>query len=340
MDPFLARALLEHHGVFAAAHARSAGFDRHAIAAQVRTGAWHQVRYGVYTTRSSWEQHAADDELHRLAAAAVLLRLRRDGTVLSHGTAARLHGLVLPAGAGTDVELTDPDQFRSGRGYHVRRASLPADDVTEVDGLPVTSLARTLADVGREWDVVDTVVAADDLLADGRLTGADLRATALRHAHWPGAGRMAHALGLARVGAHSPHETRTRLQIAAAGLPEPTLQAAVHRLDGRMIGVLDMLWLPHGVFGECDGRVKTTDPWNGRTPAEAVWREKCRHDDLVDVDLRGIRFKPADLYAVWPQKLARLHHLLEGPVPERLMFRAEQWNGGLRSRPRHVRPAA
>ncbi len=126
----------------------------------------------------------------------------------------------------------------------------------------------------------------------------------------------------------------------AAGLPEPVLQAAIRRLDGSLIGIVDMLWLLLGVFGECDGRVKTTDPWNGRTPAEAVWREKCRHDDLVDVDLRGIRFKPADLFAVWPEKLSRLRGLLDAPAPVRPRFRAEQWNGGLRSQPRHARRAA
>lgn len=288
MDPLLAVALTRHGNVFSTAHARAAGYDRHAVAAQVRSGAWCTVRYGVHTTREVWAAHVAVGEQHHLEAAAVVLRLDRPQSVLSHASAARLHGLLLPTDAGTDVELTDPEQFRRGRGYRVRRASLPPEDVTTIDGLPVTSLARTLADLGREWDVVDTVVAVDDVLADGRLTPADLVTAALRHRHWPGAGRMARAFGLARVGAHSPHETRTRLAFVAAGLPEPMLQAAVYR-GLRLVGVLDMLWEEPAAFAEGDGKVKVTEPWNGRSSAEAVWAEKCRHDDLVDLDLRGVR---------------------------------------------------
>ncbi|MGY6759597.1 hypothetical protein, partial [Klenkia terrae] len=333
MDPLLTAAMARHGDVFATADARAAGHDRHAIAAEVRTGAWHPVRYGVYTDHDTWWAYAAKGETHHLEAAAVVLRLGRTGSVLSHSSAARLHGLVLPADVSTEVELTDAEQFRRGRGYRVRRASLPPEDVTTIGGLPVTTLARTLADVGREWDVVDTVVAVDDVLADGRLTPADLTATALRHRHWPRAGRMARAFGLARVGAHSPHETRTRLAFVAAGLPEPVLQVAVYR-GRRLVGVLDMLWVEPAAFAEGDGRVKVSEPWNGRTPAEAVWAEKCRHDDLVDLDLRGVRVKPADLFDPFPAKIARLRHLIANPPPGPRRYRVEQRNGGLRLRPR------
>ncbi|WP_092803766.1 hypothetical protein [Klenkia marina] len=333
MDPQLAFAITRHGGVFSTAHAEAAGHDRHAIAAQVRSGAWHTVRYGVHTSREIWSAHRDHGRQHHLEAAAVVLRLGRPDSVLSHGTAARVHGLVLPAGVGEDVVLTDPVQFRRGKGYQVRRAALPPDDVTVVDGLPVTSLARTLADVAREWEVVDAVVAVDDVLADGRLTRDELTTTSLRHRHWPGAGRMARAFGLARIGAHSPHETRTRLAFVSAGLPEPVLQAAVFR-DHRLVGVLDMLWEDSAVFGECDGRTKVDDPWFGRSPADAVWAEKCRHDELVDLDLVGVRVKPGDLHAPFADKLDRLRRLLTRPPREDRTYRVEQRNGGLRRVPR------
>lgn len=339
MDPQLTFVMARHGGVFSTAHAKAAGYDRHAVAAQLRSGAWHAVRYGVHTTGELWSDHQDAGRQHHLEAAAVVLRLGRHGTVLSHASAARLHGLLLPADVCTDVELTDPVQHRTGKGYRVRRASLPPEDVTVVGGLPVTTLARTLADVGREWDVVDTVVAVDDVLADGRLTRADLVSTSLRHRHWPGAGRMARAFGLARVGAHSPHETRTRVAFVVAGLPEPVLQAAV-LVGRRLVGVLDMLWEEPAVFGECDGRTKVDDPWFGRTASEAVWAEKCRHDELVDLDLVGVRMKPADLHAPLADKIARLRRLLDRAAPGPVAYRVEQRNGGLRRTPRVAGPGA
>jgi hypothetical protein len=326
-------AMARHGGVFSTAHAKAAGYDRHAIAAQLRSGAWHAVRYGVHTSGELWSAHEDAGRHHHLEAAAVVLRLGRPDSVLSHASAARLHGLLLPAEVGTDVELTDPVQHRTGRGYRVRRASLPPEDVTVVGGLPVTTLARTLADVARDWDVVDTVVAVDDVLADGRLTPAELTATALRHRHWPGAGRLARAFGLSRVGAHSPHETRTRLAFMSAGVPEPLLQAGVF-VGPRLVGVLDMLWEEPAVFGECDGRTKVDDPWFGRTASEAVWAEKCRHDQLVDLDLVGLRMKPSDLHAPFADKVARLHRLLDRPPHGDVGYRVEQRNAGLRRTPR------
>ncbi|MPQ97548.1 hypothetical protein GB931_06360 [Modestobacter sp. I12A-02628] len=330
MDPVIETALRRHSGVFAAADALAAGMDRNAIAALVHSGDWRRVRYGVYTTRALWQEHAMAGSLHLLECAAVIRRLGRRQSVVSHASAARLHGLVVPESAGQGVWLTDPVQFRSGRGYRIRRAPVPQHEVVLLDRLSATAVPRTLADVGREWDVVDTVVAADDALADGRLSTADLTAAALGQTHWVGAGRAARAFSLARVGAHSPHETRTRLAFHAAGLPEPVLQAAV-LVGNRLLAVLDMLWPDEGVFAECDGRIKYDEPWRGRSPAEVAWAEKRRQDDLMDLDLRGVRIAPADLFSPLPGKLARLRTLLAAPRPiARPHYRVEQWRGGVR----------
>ena len=199
--------------------------------------------------------------------------------------------------------------------------------------LRVTSVARTLADVGREWDVVDTVVAMDDALADGRITTAELVTAVKRQSHWPHVGRSARAAGLARVGAHSPHETRTRLAFVGAGLPEPLLQAAILQ-RGRLVGIVDELWREEGVFSESDGKVKVLDPWRGRTPEEAVWAEKRRHDALLDLDLRGVRVAPADLFGPLAGKVARVRALLEAGRFHVARYEVEQWRGGLRTTPR------
>jgi hypothetical protein len=320
----------QHADVFATADALAAGVERKAFGPLVRAGTWRRIRHGVYTTGDVWRQHETEGTTHRLECAAVLRRLEHQSVVVSHDSAARMHRLVLPRQNDPDVRLTDPLQFRTGRGYRVNAASLATEDVGRLAGLPLTTVPRTLADVGREWELPDTVVAADDALADGRTTPGELRAAALAQTHWVGCGRAARALALARVGAHSPHETRTRLALLSAGLPEPLVQQAVWS-GSRLIAVLDMYWPEHGVFVECDGMVKYTDPWRGRTPAEVLWEEKRRQDTLLDLDLHGIRVTPHDLTQDWAGKVSRLRSLLGRDLPTAPRYRTTSWNGGLRT---------
>jgi hypothetical protein len=333
VHPFLLAAMTRRGGVFTTGDAVAAGHTRHGTAALVRAGRWRAVRYGVYTTDDLWQQHARAGRTHWLEAAAVLARLGRRSTVLSHGTAARLHDLVLPRGVRTEVTATDPHRFRTGRDYRVLAAGIPAEDVETFAPLPATSLRRTLLDVGREWDVVDTVVALDDALADGRITLDQLTAGVHGQRHWVGVGSLAGAVRLARVGAHSPLETLTRLGLLAAGLPEPVLQAAVLR-DGRLVAVLDLWWGGTPAFGETDGRVKWADPWRGRSPADVGWDEKRRHDELLDLGLAGTRITAADLGPGLAAKAARIRTLMAQPLHLPPGVRIVPWRDGLRREPR------
>ncbi|GAA4752068.1 hypothetical protein GCM10023328_38980 [Modestobacter marinus] len=333
MDPLLADVMARQAGVFSTADALAAGIERNAIGPLLRSGVWRRVRYGVYTTGDHWRRHEAEGRTHRLECAATLRRLDRSTVAVSHTSAARVHRLVVPRAAGPEVRLTDPTQFRVGRGYRISEGALAPEDVVTHEGLPVTTVTRTLADVGREWPLLDAVVAADDALADGRTSPSALRASALAQTHWVGCGNAARAFSLARVGAHSPHETRTRLALLGAGLPEPLLQCAV-LVGSRLVAVLDMYWPDHGVFAECDGLVKYTDPWRGRTPAEVMWQEKRRHDELLDLDLHGVRIAPEDLRKRWDVKLARLGSLLERGRAAPPRYRTAIWHEGLRTAPR------
>ncbi len=52
----------------------------------------------------------------------------------------------------TRCGLRSPRRAESGAGIRAHRASLPADEVTEVDGIPVTTAARTLFDLAATLD--------------------------------------------------------------------------------------------------------------------------------------------------------------------------------------------
>ena len=84
-------------------------------------------------------------------------------------------------------------------------------------------------------------------------------------------------------------ETRSRIALARAGIPEPVLQWEV-LAEGRR-HVTDFAWPELGVVAEFDGRVKygrALAP--GQDPAEAVWQEKLREDRLRGVGLVVVRW--------------------------------------------------
>lgn len=114
-------------GAFTAAQAVAAGHDVDAIRSELGRHRWVRLRKGVSTTAACLAE-GDDAAVHLRASVAVLLSLD-PGPVLSHASAARVHGLVVPSSAGDGVRLTDREQWRRGRGYRVSRARLGADDV-------------------------------------------------------------------------------------------------------------------------------------------------------------------------------------------------------------------
>lgn len=87
-----------------------------------------------------------------------------------------LHGLPTPRTMHGVVTLTDPHQRRRGSGCEVTCAPLPAGSTDLLSGVPVTTLARTVADVALSWPLEAALVAAGAARWQDRSTGTDLRA--------------------------------------------------------------------------------------------------------------------------------------------------------------------
>jgi hypothetical protein len=250
---------------------------------------------------------------HLLECVAVLVRLG-GGAVLSHGSAARWHRFVVPRRDDGVVQLTDVAQWRTGRGYRVARAGLPDGDLVAFLRFYATGPARTLVDCARQWDVTDAVVAMDAALQARLVRRDDLVAAVLAGSHRPGIGSAGRALSLVDGRAESVLETRVRLRLIASGLPAPELQVDVLRA-GTFLARLDAWYEEAGVALEIDGRVKYTDPWAGRSPAQVVWDEKRREDQVRALGVRFVRIADADLGAGWPAVVQRLRQLLAAPLP-------------------------
>ncbi len=166
------------------------------------------------------------------------LRLSPPGSHVSHHTAAELWGAVAPAQSCTHVTLPSVNGrlVRAGIKSHYGgpRAA------TTLKGLPISTPEQTfldLASVGVE--LVDLVIVADGLIKQERTTTAQLMAAA---GSWQGRGRplAVRAAGLARAGVDSVQETRVRLLVVLAGLPEPKVNVIMRAEDGEWRRRYDM----------------------------------------------------------------------------------------------------
>ncbi|MGD1280192.1 hypothetical protein ACKUUI_12365 [Mycobacterium seoulense] len=142
-------------------------------------------------------------------------------------------------------------------GIIVRRESISAEDVVNLDGLPVTNPTRTAFDLGRHLPRSLAVTHLDALAAATGLTAADVAALIGRNKGARGVRQCRTALSLMDGGAQSPKESWLRLVLIDAGLPRPTTQIRV--TDGRMVAYLDMGWEEPMVAMEYDGEQHRTD---------------------------------------------------------------------------------
>ena len=316
IPPLQARADL-HLGVFTAKEALTAGLTVDDIRAELRCRRWVRRRKGVYVTRDRLA--SADDRgRHLLDAVAVLLCLG-PGPALSHSSAARLHGLVVPRGTDEGVRLTDAAQWRNGRGYRVARAQLPLRDAVPWLTFRATSVARTLVDCARGWSQEDAVMAMDAALHAGRTDREALHAAVLASTHRPGIAAAAQSFGLCDGRAESPLETKGRLRLVAAGLPLPELQVELHDENG-FVARVDAWYDEAALALEFDGRVKYEDP-RGRTPAQVAWEEKRREDSIRALDARVVRIASEDFGPLWSRVVGRIRGHLTTPYVGPRRFR-------------------
>ncbi len=126
-----------------------------------------------------------------------------------------------------------------------------------VFGLRVEHPARALVQASATWAADDIIAAADFLIARRMplLTLDQLRAEA-SHARRP---HLHGLLDQVRDGSESPRETRLRLAIVRAGLPEPKLAWELYTPEGEFVARIDQAYLRYRVAVEYDGRQHADD---------------------------------------------------------------------------------
>jgi hypothetical protein len=232
------------------AQARAAGLIDAELRSLVRRREWSSPRRGVLAVI-----HPDTDAHAHAALAATAAALVRANTVVSHESAAILHGLPVLREPGAPI-LTIAPHAPIGRaaGAEVHRATLPRARLSEWYGAPMSDVARTVADIARR-DLKVGLVTADAALRFRLTSSAALTAAALECQGWPGARRAAWVAEQADPLAESPLESLARACLLIGGVPAPQLQGRIRAADGWRCRV-DMLWPEQRVIAEMDGRVK------------------------------------------------------------------------------------
>jgi len=214
---------------------------------QLKGGMWQRLFKDVYV-------HQAVALTHRVQCQATALVLP-PGAAVSGASAAHLLGAdVLKPGA--RVEVTVPREMRMPDWPDVatRYSELQPTDLVEVGGIPATTPVRTAFDLARRIPLDEAVVGVDALL---HVCGLQLSAISAYandgRASWHGVRRIPAVLALAAPGAESPMETRLRLVLVRAGLPEPVLQHRVLDHRGKVVARLDLAYPDSRLGVEYDG---------------------------------------------------------------------------------------
>ncbi|MGE5406987.1 MAG: DUF559 domain-containing protein [Syntrophothermus sp.] len=231
------------HGVVARWQLIERGMGRRPIEERLRLGRFHLLHRGVYAVG-----HRAlgwDGTLM----AAVLAGGR--GAVLSHRSAAQAWGLV-PRRA-IDVEVTKATALRGRAGIRPHQAVLHRDELGEVDGIPVTSVARTLLDIAPMLDRRQLERAWNEMEVRGLTHVLPVRDLLERHRGRRGCVALRRLVGAGRALGRTRSELEERFArlLDAHGLPRPRLNAAI-AVRGRFFEV-DALWARQRLAVELDG---------------------------------------------------------------------------------------
>ncbi len=230
-------------GVVARRQLAALGVSRHSADHWLRAGRLHRLHHGVYAVGHG----VLRAEGHRLAAVLAC----GPGAVLSHRSAAAHWGLLRTDQ--TRIDVTAPRGRHGAPTIRLHRTrSLDARDTTTHQGIPTTTVHRTLLDVAaiaRDGELERAVAQAERLrLYDHRAIQATI-ATGQR---------APRSQGLREATSRTPRWTRNEWEAAfltllrEAGLPEPHTNEAFHA-PGHGHCEPDYHWPEHRVIVELDG---------------------------------------------------------------------------------------
>lgn len=289
---------------FSTFQARAGGLTPARLLDLLQRGEVEQVARGLYRTRrplpvgEPWDV-TVQRHLDRLRVA-----LRRfPGHVPSHSSAAVAHGLELTISPDSPVELTCLRRVpRSRREPDVILHHCDDNDVpvTEVDGMPVTTLARTVADTMRTRRLPHGTALLDAVRRQGLLGLDEVLEVLDGQRRWRGRPTAMAGVALSDPRRETWLESFSFVRLHELGVPIPLAQPRITDLGGHFVGRPDGLLCDRAVFLEADGTGKyfldgRPDESVEETVRRKLEEERTRHVGLESLGLRGVRWTPHEI---------------------------------------------
>jgi very-short-patch-repair endonuclease len=284
-DRGIARVAGRQYGVITRAQLIDLGLTPDAIVLRVNSSRLHRLHRGVF----AFGTPVLTPNGHRLAAVLAC----GPAAVLSHKSAAAVWGL-LPT-AQTVIDVTVPAKSADARrGIRVHRTrSLHPDDVQILDGIPITSIARTILDLAGVLRPGQLLRAVEQT---GRLHKLDLntlQATIDRSPNRKGT----KALRAILADFTAAPATRSELErdflgvVTDAGLPRPRLNVRVAGLE------VDAYWPQWTLVVELDGRAYHSDPGVFERDRVRDGRLQRAGNQVLRVTYKRLHGQPAEVIA-------------------------------------------
>jgi uncharacterized protein DUF559/putative AbiEi antitoxin of type IV toxin-antitoxin system len=258
------------HGVVSRSQLLASGIGAGALELRLARGRLRRVHAGIYAVG-----HRVLTREGRWMAA--VLAGGRDA-VLSH-RAAGGHWGIGPYHE-RPVDVTTPRKLASRPGIRFHRSCLPADEVTVREGIPVTSVARTLFDLAAAVPLGQLGRAVREVEARRLWDRLSLQDLLVRHPRRRGAAAIRGLLDGEAYVTRSEFEDRLFALLGAAGVQRPLANVATP-LGDRFVEV-DLAWPEHRVVVELDGHA-------GHGTRASFEEDRARDRALVAAGWRVIR---------------------------------------------------
>lgn len=214
--------------------------------------------------------------------------------VFSHLSAALVWGLAVSRPAEHRVEVIRRETSRRYTNLHVRRRDLPVAQIDRNGDICVTSLARTLIDVARDYDLDVSVPMLDDALRREVVTESLLRATLANVSEVRSGNRVLTALDVADPRRESPAESIVAVRFFENMVLGFEPQVDVVDRHGRFVARVDFLHEGAKLIVEFDGRTKYF--LHDRDHREAFDQERERERRLRALGYHVVRIFWKDLF--------------------------------------------
>jgi very-short-patch-repair endonuclease len=292
------------HGVISIRQLEHLGFGRSTVTDEVTSGRLHRIHRGVYAVgheQLTWHGHCLASVLANSPA------------VASHFSAGWLWGLLRNRPRG-EFHVTAPNRRHRKTEFAVHHADLASEDRGLVDGIPVTSLARTQLDLAGALSTnrIESMLgrSEEDELLDLRA----LESVLDRCGHHPGRGTLRAAIDLYRPDptvTRSSLERRFRALAKRAGLPPPSTNFVVAGYE------LDAYW-PEERFAV------ELDLFETHGTRAAFESDRIRQEELKLIGVEMIRITGPRLKRESEIVIERVRTLLggQGGVPGRTVSRS------------------